>query len=364
MCVLSIIAFSALNKDKKITTETIRPTISAGCYSIMLEDSYIFFTTDSSATFYRQYFDGRMISLGSIDDFAFNLGFHTLIDQKLYFYITTADSIEAVFENNSFVNRIYCIDIDKNLLREIYFESECLPGAIISSIDNYLISRQSQRSEDNFLYTYIEIYDTSINQIVKTSEVFTLNDNTNVGTYMMNMCCDGNYIYALLDERYEDGSNSPFIVKYDTNFEIQEVINIDSIAEYILTARVGEMYIDDTFLFMRNYSADACVSRIENGNVIPIIQENGLRKSLQYTTGQRPIFYVFGSTRIYLFDESKGSYVSHELNLQNDYIIQSIMVNDHTALVALFVYPSAPDDDLDERLILVDVPDITKRIFP
>src|SRR5699024_524182 len=153
-----------------------------------------------------------------------------------------------------------------------------------------------------------------------TSEIFSLNDNTNIGIYMMNICTDGTYIYALLDERHEDGTNSPSIVKYDINLQIHEVINIDAISDYILSARVGEMATDGTYLYMKNYSGDSCVSIINNSIASPIIQENGLQISLQYTADQYPLFYRYGGTQLYLYDNN-GGYASHTLDLRDDYLI-------------------------------------------
>ena len=361
LCILSIIVCIALGKDDDAAVAIIPPDISIDCYSILLDDSFVFFSLseDSSATFYRQYFDGSIVNLGTIDNYVFNLGIHTLIGQNLYFYITTADSLEAVFNNDSFENHIYSIDLKENLLASIYSESKCLPGAIISSAESYIISRQSQRSEDNYLYTYLEIYDTQSQQVINTSEIFSLNDNTNIGIYMMNICTDGTYIYALLDERHEDGTNSPSIVKYDINLQIHEVINIDAISDYILAARVGEMATDGTYLYMKNYSGDSCVSIINNSIASPIIQENGLQISLQYTADQYPLFYRYGGTQLYLYDNN-GGYASHTLDLRDDYLIKHIMVNNDTALVTLFTYASSPDDVVEDKFILVDISEISE----
>lgn len=354
------IAFILKGHDVEDSNNMIQYDISADCYSILLDDSYIFFalSDNTTVTFYRQYFDGRLYNIGKISDYVFNLGFHTLINNKLYFYITTAESADAVFNDNAFENKIFCVDLDENLLSEIYTESVCLPGAIISSIENYLISRQSVRSEENNLYTYIEVYDTVQDDVTVCSEVYTLNDNSNIGTYMMNLCTDGEYIYALLDERYENGTHMAYLAKYDINLEIQETINLDTVPEDIFSSRIGEVFVDESVLFLKNYSGDACVLMIEENGVVPIIHESGLRRSLQYTS-KHPVFYIFGGTSVYIFSEQEESYVQYKLNLQDDYLIKHIMINGDMALVTLFAYSDSPDDTAEDKLYLVEIEEIS-----
>lgn len=332
---------------------------SIDCYSILLDDSYVFFllSENSSASFYRQPFKGSCIKIGEIPNYIFNLGFHTLIGDKLYFYVTTAKSTEAVFNENAYTNHIYCIDLSENKLYEEYSESVCLPGAIISSSSSLLISRQSTRSVDNMLSTYLEIYDPESHKIVEVSKSFVLNDTTNIGAYMMNACSDNQYIYALVDNRYEDGNSHASIIVYNQNFDVITEINVDSIEEYILSSRVAEMSITGNYLYMKNYSGDAVVALIEDSYVTPIIQKNGLQKAIQYHS-EYPIFYSLGGSDVYLYDESSGKFLKKELNLKDNYLIKHIMINENSALVTLFAYASSPDDIVPDKIIHTDISSI------
>lgn len=329
------------------------------CYSILLDDSYVFFSLseNSSASFYRESFNGSLIKIGEIPNYIFNLGFHALIGDKLFFYVTTAESTEAVFNENAYTNHIYYIDLSENKLYEEYSESNCLPGAIISSSSSLLISRQSARSVDNMLSTYLEIYDPESHKIVEVSEPFVLNDTTNVGAYMMNACSDSQFIYALVDYRFEGGNNNASIMVYDHNFEVITEINIDSIEEYILSSRVAEMSIAGNYLYMKNYSGDAVVALIEDSSVIPVIQKNGLQKAIQYHS-EHPVFYSHGGSDVFLYDESSGEFLKKELNLKDNYLIKHIMINDNSALVTLFAYASSPDDIVPDKLIHTDISSI------
>lgn len=329
------------------------------CYSILLDDSYVFFSLseNSSASFYRQPFNGSRIKIGEIPDYIFNLGFHTLIGDKLFFYVTTAESTEAVFNENAYTNHIYCIDLSKNKLYEEYSESICLPGAIISSSSTLLISRQSRRSADNMLSTYLEIYDPESHKIVEVSESFVLNDTTNIGAYMMNACSDNQYIYALVDNRYEGGNSHASIIVYNQNFDVIKEIKVDSIEEYILSSRVAEMSITGNYLYMKNYSGNAVVALIEDSYVTPIIQKNGLQKAIQYHS-EHPIFYSHGESDVYLYDESSGEFLKKELNLIDNYLIKHIMINENSALVTLFAYASSPDDIVPDKIIYTDISSI------
>lgn len=329
--------------------------ISIDGYSILLEDSYIFysFTKDDEITYFRQFFDGRCVEIGSVPDFEFSLGFHSQIGNGLYFYLTTAESAEAVFENNAFENNLYCIDLVSNALSVIRTESKCLPGAIIASLGDSIVSRQSERSPENHLSTYIELLDTQTGMVKKTSPIFVLDDNTNIGSYMMNMCVDGDYIYALIDERHEDGSNSAYLYKYNEDFDVIQKIGLDAIAEYILSARVGEMSVCGDCLYLKNYSRDAVVAVIEEDEVRLLLQENGIQKAKQYESGSELVFFTHGGNTLYFYNPIKHELTKQELVLDNDYLLKNIMEKDGTMLIATFAYASSPTDTPEDILLLI-----------
>ena len=329
--------------------------ISIDGYSILLEDSYIFysFIKDKEVTYFRQYFDGRCVEIGSVPDFAFSLGFHSQVGNGLYFYLTTAESTEAVFENNAFENNLYCIDLVSNALSVICTESKCLPGAIIASLGDSIVSRQSERSPENHLSTYIEILDPKTGVVKKTSTIFVLDDNTNIGSYMMNMCVDGGYIYALIDERHEDGSNSAYLYKYNEDFDLIQKIGLDTLADYILSARVGEMSVCRDCLYLKNYSRDAVIAVIEEDEVRLLLQENGVQKAKQYESSSELVFFTHGGNTLYFYNHIKHELTKQELVLDNDYLLKNIMEKDGTMLIATFAYASSPTDTPEDILLLV-----------
>lgn len=302
---------------------------------------------------YRQYFDDTLEELGTVANYAFGLGFHAQIGNKLYFYLTTAESTEAVFENNAFNNNLYCIDIEANTLSMLNTESKCLPGAIIASLDNYLVHRQSERSQDNQLSTYIELLDTTTGLIDRRSPVFVLDDNTNIGSYMMNVCTDGEYIYALIDERFADNTNAAYLYKYDNNLEIIQKISLDAVAEYILTARVGEMAVCGDCLYLKNYSRDAVIAVITDDRVIPLLQENNIQNAKQNSTEHETLFFSYGGNTIYFYSADKQKLTYQTLELEDDYLLKSIMEREGTLLITTFAYASSPTDIPEDRLLLV-----------
>lgn len=325
------------------------------CYSALLKDSYVYFSLadDNTVVFYRTYFDGKSVKIGEVDDYVFNLGIHTISDNTLYFYITTAESQAAVFEKNEYKNIIYKIDLTTNVLNEVYSESYCLPGAIISSVGEYLVSRQSHRSEDNQLSTYIELYNIRTGVVEKRSEVFVLDDNTNVGTYMINMCADNENIYAIVDKRYQDGTNDAKIHKYNTDMELIDTINLGDISNYILTSRIATMHVFDDCVYLKNYSGDAVVGIVKDNTISEIAKGKGLEIAIQHDD-HTPVFYLKGNTSVFFYNSEKKNLDSVELETENDYLIKSIMACDEKLLVTLFAYASSPDEVFNDRIYWVD----------
>lgn len=345
------------NKDV-INTNTPReieysPEHSIDSYAVLLDDSLVYFSFSNytTVTFYRYYWDGRLKEIGHIQDYVFNLGFYTMVNNDLYFYITKAESQEAVFENNEYDNVIYCINLTNNDLHEVYSESYCLPGAIIGSIGDYLVSRQSHRSEDNQLSTYIELLNLKTSEIEKKTTVYVLDDNTNVGTYMINMCTDGKNIYALVDQRFQDGTNRALIHKYNEQLELVSEIEIDAVAEYILSARVGKMAVFQDCIYMENYSGDAVIGRIKDDKVENLISDKGINFAIQYEYENVPLFFMRGSNVIYKYNEEQKKVETIKLDLKDGYLLKNIMIKNDDVLVILFKYSSSPNDVPKDRLI-------------
>ncbi|MCD7776133.1 MAG: hypothetical protein LUH54_02015 [Firmicutes bacterium] len=254
---------------------------------------------------------------------------------------------------DEYINVLYCIDTDTNQLCEVYSESTCLPGAYIASIDSYIVTRQSIRTDDNYLITYLELLNPETGEIEKSSEPFYLNDNTNVGVYMINMCADDNLIYALVDERLEDGTNSPIIYVYNDDLEVTDEINMDSVSEYILSSRVGDMCVWGNCIYMGNYYLEAFVGVIEDGSIKCLLQGESLEAAIQYDTDCDPLFFVRGSNVFYDFDSSSNSLKEIELELDGDYKISNVMIESDNVLVDLTYYATDYDDAKPDRIYRV-----------
>lgn len=341
------------SNHNRLEDHTYNPIINSGkenfdVYSIFLDDSFIYFTfvSDDCVTFYRHYFkDNRVIEIGSVPNYVFNIGFHALIQDKLFFYITVAESISDVFEENKYENILYAIDIDKNTMEKISAESEYLPGAIIHSSGDIIVTRQSKRSDNNILTTFIELFDVNSGKVLKKSDEHILDDNTNIGSYIMNTCTYNNYIYALIDERFEDGTNEPDIYVFDNDFNLVRTINMGSVSDKIMAARVGTMEIYKDFVFMSNYSDFSFIGTIENDTIKPLIEEQFIDIALQYSEEYPPIFFVRGTNRVIMLDCENKKLEQIELKLPEEYMIQFMMSTEENAFITLFAYSETPDDD-------------------
>lgn len=330
-------------------------------FFVLLDDSVVFFSFgNGEGHFYRQFFDGSYVEIGEISDFVFSRGCHAKVGDKLYFCITTGSSVEAVIDGGGFVNHIYCIDLKENRLYEEYAESECLPGAFMVAASTRLISRQSIRTENNIVSTWLEAYDLETHQVVKTGEAFLQDTNTNVGTHVMNLCSDGQYIYALVVDMNGDDWRGKIWV-YDQDLELVDKINMDQVAD-ILSNSVAKMSISRGYIYMGNTMPDGVVARVEDGVLVPVIQRHRLRDSVQFR-GEYPVFFIFDSLDeepmdVYLYDEDSEEFHAHRMNLKDGYHISVVMRNEDKAFVYSFAYAGDYGEAPPDRMYLVDVSDI------
>ena len=330
---------------------------SIDSFTILLEDSFIFFSFDDScACFYRQYYiSNEMVKIGEIDNYVFDMGQYARIDHRIYFYMTIGESMNDIMDTNQYENILYYIDTDSNTLGIANTESKYLPGAIIDSIGGFIVSRQSQRSQENLLSTFIELYDTKTGHIQNGSEVFVLDDNRNVGKYIMNMCTDEKYIYALVDERFENGSNNTFVYQYDIkNFDLINKLTFSNVPSDFFMWKSGNMYVYRDCLYVSNYANESVVCTIHDDMCEKIAHGYGVQIAILSKKTESPIFYQKGGNTIYVYEEDKNMLLLGELDLLDDYTVNQIMKCGDQVLIALFKYPSTAHEEDLWRIYVVD----------
>ena len=360
-----IIAIPGCGRSAHAPENTMLNDIPAvDCYATLLDDSFIYFTFTSSnaISIYRHFFDGKTILIGTIEDYVFNLGLFTVTNNHVYFYVTTAISAESVFENNTYKNNIYSVELKSNSFELVYSESECLPGALLHSTDKYLVSRQSERDENNVLSTYIELYDLETAAVVNSSKVFCLDDSRNVGEYMINICTDNGFIYALVDTRYEDGSNEALLYKYDIDFNVVSAIDMKNISDYILKARVGNMNINNDIVYMKNYSGDAFIGRIIENSIVPLIKQQYLEVAVNYFDDV-PLYYQRTGSTLYQFDFSTSELQKITLQTSNDFIIKNVLINGNNSLITMFTYETSYFDKKEDKVYYVNRDNIASLVY-
>lgn len=337
-------------------------------YLTLLDDSFIYFsfTDNDTITFYRHYFKtSDDVEIGVISNYAFNIGFTAQIKNKIYFYITTAENLDAIFLYNEFENIIYSVNIDNNVLSVEYKETHCLPGAIICEGKNSIVTRQSTRSSDNILTTFIEIYDIkedTVSPIAKSKD-FILDDTSNIGSYLMNCCTYNGKIYALIDERYENGTTYPCIQVYDSSLNLLQIIAMNEVQEQIMSARVGNMEVYEDIIYMRNYFDESFIGVISENSIVPLIQEQSIGISKRNSESEPPIFFVRGTNKVMELDLDNKKLNQFETILPNSYIIKYLMSSGEDVLVTVFAHSETPTDRKDDKLYLLKRNDLKNSQF-
>jgi hypothetical protein len=141
-------------------------------------------------SYYRQYFDsGEKVKLGTIRPFIIGMGEPAIVDNVLYFCVTSAD--EDGQENNN----LYGIDFEKNQLNVYYTDNEVIPIMEIFAYQDKLLFWKTKKREGDSANTYFEIYDPKDGNTKKVNN-HTVNHSAKTSPVIMTCFVNGDTVYA------------------------------------------------------------------------------------------------------------------------------------------------------------------------
>jgi hypothetical protein len=173
-----------------------------------------------------------------------------------------------------------------------------------------------------------------------------LDNKESVGSIILNCFVDGEKIYASVDVCDGEGNTKSTIDEYGIDFTKERSINIDDVSEYIRRSRPNEIAIFGDYIYMRNYSDDGLIGKIENNSVKSLIQERGLEVALNRADDQtrdKQLFYIRRSCNYFVLDIPSGTLSEKVFDTIENFSRLFVLANSDNVLVVL----RADNDKLD-----------------
>lgn len=320
-------------------------------YLALLDDSFIYSTAymdTKMTTYYRHYLNSnKIIEIGSVENVVLETNLSAYFEGAFYFY-------ETVKNNNELSNVVYSIDVKSNSLSMISEDKEYLPGAFIKQYDDIILTRQTLRKDNNDMITFVERNNPKTNKTISKSKNYYLEAN-NTGEYILNYSVFKDKIYLAINNKTAQNKKNPIIEVLDTNFTHLYNINMTAVKDYIMESALGKMQIWNDFIFMRNFSGNSLIGKIEDGNIKSLFQENDLDMSFDLSNQLSPVFYVRGTNKLIFPDETKGTIKTIKLDLSDykGYTIKFVMSNDNNILITLYYDSTEPNDKKEDLIFCI-----------
>ena len=200
----------------------------------------------------------------------------------------------------------------------------------------------------------VELVDPTTQEI-RTVYSENMNNKTLEGSIILMACgSDNSDCLVTLNDSGQGLDQSPItkLIIYDEDYKINEVFSIDSVHDYIMSSRVNQLRVENDYVFMSNYSNRSILGRIENGEIIPILQQQELE-----IAGKSDYLVLFtrGTNLILLLDLDTGVVNQISIPLDDDYSIKCVLSDNNKVLVVL-----KKDGDVD-RVFLTDLEELIRQ---
>ncbi|MDR3149981.1 MAG: hypothetical protein LBT88_08250 [Oscillospiraceae bacterium] len=332
----------------------------------VLNDSYIYklFYEDTVRTtprpigrspdgisYYRRYFDdGETIKLGTINPFIIGMGETAIVDNVLYFCVTSADEMGS--ENNN----LYGIDLATNQLEVYYTDNEVIPIMEIFAYNNKLLFLKTKRNGDD-AHSYFEIFDPKDGSIKKVNE-HIVNHPLDTGSVIMTCFINGDTVYAWVDEYEEDGTRISTIRAYDKSFRCIQTISLGEVSDYIKESRVDQIAVFGDYIYLHNLSGYNVVGKIENDTIKAVLKKRDLMLRPNEKSGKMQdiqMFYVRQTNSYYILDIENDEITEKSLEPFEDYITRGAQINADTVLIIQEGKPGEHISDKPYRYIICNI---------
>lgn len=289
----------------------------------------------------------RRIVIGEIENYRTANLQGALINGNIYFYASVNSENDYGFTVN-----LYEINLAENVL--VCLREEKLAQTIIpvAKADNKLISLKSSYAEnDNFLITYIELYEPEnkkrnicLEQACKINE-----DGSLSGSLIEGIAYKDKSIWIIRRDNEREQTKC-FFEEYDLSGNLLQTISAEPLEKILENSTVLELEWQGEYFYIQNFSKQAAFFCIKDGSIDikylseePIsIAQNKLRSS-NIKREKEILFKNIGPKEVMVLDTKNWSVTKKQLAIYDDSIILGVITMDEKGNVILAFVPAEKD---------------------
>ena len=291
---------------------------------------------------------GENQSVGHVSDFALKGRSNVMIDDILYFYIST-------YSDNDMKNVLHAVDFSEMKMTPIsenLYLQKLIP---VVEMNNQIIALQGNALSDGSMDTFLETItkDGDFKQIrMDSSKVYSTSAECNI----IYIDSDNEYLYVL--ERAKNNSDTQyFLNKYDLDFICVGTIDITSIfRDYEITDNIGGFYAFNNYFCITDYSGVSIICKYTDKEIEMLLCEANLEyiPNSNNKTGYE-LFYLRNTNNIYRLNKQTGALEIQNYFMENEqFVIRCVLSYDNMLMISKY---SLSETDTKDKLYLVPFTD-------
>lgn len=334
-------------------------------YIFQTQDGFVYSkwaSNDSNRTtvmeYYHYYFDAsESVKLGNIENWSFQTHESALVNNHLYFYISTGDYTSEENSSLLFVD----VDLVRDCLVQINSEKGGFPYDTMKRKGDCVLLNKVVTNG-----SCLQEYNTVTGKI-KQLKFFDFDDQNVVGEAVRNISVNEDKktisLLMLRNKTKEDASLN--IDTYDYDMNLLNSIDISPIftdSNELIQGVTFFDYIND-YLYYENFSITRYLGVVNNKKIdSPGFIDQSFELSYETENNQEPkLFYQYGNENnyLYLFDANEGKMLKATYKTNNDrYYIIGVSRNKNNLLVTMGYKDPQTAKTLESRLFHVKMSDL------
>lgn len=324
-------------------------------YIDVYESQLLYMEMENTAAefFIYNFQTGEKQRIGNVSNFALKGRSNVIIDDILYFYIST-------YSDNDMKNVLYAVDFsakEMTPISENLYSQKLIP---VVEMNNQIIALQgnilSDGSTDTFLETITE--DGDCEQINMDSNKSSSLTFTRAERSIIYIDSDDEYLYIL--ERVIDNSNTQYFLlkyEYDLDFICVGTTDITSIFhDFEITDNIGAFYAFDNYFCITDYSGISIICKYTDKEIETLLCEANL-EYVPNSNNKTPyeFFYLRNTNDIYRLNKQTGALEIQNYSTENEQsIIRCVLAYDNMLMITK---RSLSETDTEEKLYLLPFAD-------
>lgn len=283
--------------------------------------------------------------ISTISDFALKGTSNTLIDNKLYFYIST-------YKGSDLENVLYVMDFSTNNMEIVSQNSYSQKLIPLTEYDDQLLALQKNVSGSGTNDSFIE----SITDSGESKQIALQNsdDTTSNTESQQPLYIDNNGIYlCTIGKEIKDSDVKYYFAKYDSDFNLLEEVDITNLfIDYEITDNIGTFYAFGNFFCITDYSNNTIICKLDKGNISVLLCDTDIEYVKNCSENiSSEIFFRRGTNNIYVLDTQTGVMQIQNYDLDNDFsVIRCVLSYDDYLMI---VKKPLSQEDNTEYLYLI-----------